>query len=52
MGPWQTGREVVRSLAEKVGSLGGEFGAGRKDPGLNGRGTKDKRKKSVKNVLE
>lgn len=38
MGPWQTDREGVWSLAEKVGSLRGGSDVVRKDPGLNGRG--------------
>lgn len=37
MGPWQTGRKGVWSLAEKVGNLGGGSGVVRKDRGLNGR---------------
>lgn len=36
MGPWQTGREGVWSLAERVGSLGGGSGGVRKDPSLKG----------------
>lgn len=35
MGPWQTGREGAWSPAERVGSLGGESGVERKDPGLD-----------------
>lgn len=36
MGPWQTGREGVWSLAERVGSQAGGSGGVRMDPGLNG----------------
>lgn len=38
MGPWQTGREGVWSLAEKVGSLGGGSGVVRKDQCLKRKG--------------
>lgn len=38
MGPWQTGKEEVWNLAEKVGNLGGGSGVVRKDPGLKTRG--------------
>lgn len=38
MGPWQTGTEGARSLAERVRSLVGGSGEVRKDPGLDGKG--------------
>ena len=38
MGPWQTGTEGARSLAERVRSLVGGSGEVRKDRGLDGTG--------------
>lgn len=52
MGPWQTGREGVWSLAEKVGSLGGGSGVVRKDQGLNRRGGEQMGEKRLKNVRD
>ena len=55
MGPWQTGTEGARSLAERVRSLVGGSGEVRKDPGLDGKGG-DKwvkvERKSVKNFRD
>lgn len=45
MGPWQTGREGVWSLAERVGSQGGGSGALKKDQGLNGSGGRNSKKR-------
>lgn len=44
MGLWQTGREGVWSLAERVGSQAGGSGGVRRHPGLDGREKQGKKR--------